>query len=345
MVGTRPNFLKETAFRRALEGTGIQEILVHTGQHYDYELSQLFFDELELPKPNYYGEVAETNSTGQLAQLLPFLQEILMNEKPTATIVYGDVTSTTAAAFVSARMGIPVAHIEAGIRTEDRFNPEEINRRVADHLSDLLLPNIREAHDNLIREGFPPSDVILTGDIVMDVILFTVESLGIQPSRGDYSLVTIHREENAASPDRLRAIMEGLMASGQALVFPAHPRTRKALEAIGLARRLAQSNVELLNPLGYKEFVTLLAGADKVISDSGGVRREAYILGKPVISLIEFVWVPSMVEAGWELVVGPKSDSIASAIRSFDPRADRPAIFGDGQAAGRIVQSLVARYG
>jgi UDP-N-acetylglucosamine 2-epimerase len=231
------------------------------------------------------------------------------------------------------------------VRTEARFNPEEINRRVADVLSDVLFANIKESYDNLLKENFSPDDVFLPGDVVMDMVMYAVEAFQLEVRRDDYHLLTIHRAENASVPERLTEIIEGLLACGEKIVFPAHPRTRKALEDNGMLKKLQDSNIELMPPLGYKDFMSYLAGANKVVSDSGGVRREAYILGKPVISLIEFVWVPSMVECGWEKVVGPNKGRIVDAIHYFEPPAERPQIFGDGKAAERIVEILLQRYG
>ena len=343
IVGTRPNFLKEFVLNRALREKEVDEILLHTGQHYDYEMSQVFFEQLAIPKPDYHAEVPTGRAGTQTAAMLEFIEEVLMKEQPDVTLVYGDVTSTLAGALASAKLGIPVAHVEAGVRTEARFNSEEINRRVADVLSDILFANIKESYDNLLKENFSPEDVFLPGDVVKDMVAYAIEAFQLKVRRGDYHLLTIHRAENASVPERLAEIIEGLLACGERIVFPAHPRTRKALENSGMLKKLQSSNIELEPPLGYRDFMTCLAGANKVISDSGGVRREAYILGKPVISLIEFVWVPSMVEYGWEKVVGSSKQRIVDAIHNFEPSEVRPAIFGDGTASQRIVEILLQR--
>ena len=344
VVGTRPNFLKEMAFHRALAATGATEVVVHTGQHTKFEMSRLFFEELALPEPSYHADLPPGSSTGQLGWMLPWLEQILISEAPDVTLVYGDVTSTAAGAWASARLGVPVAHVEGGIRTEARTNPEEINRRVADHLSDLVFPNTRHAYEALLGEGFNPADVVLPGDIVADIVRIAVEEFGIEVGRGDYCLATVHRAENTDDPARLGKVLTALVDADRPIVFPLHPRTRAAIEAHHLFGVLAGSRVEVVDPLGYRDFQRLLAGCERVVSDSGGVRREAYILGKPVVSLIEFEWAPAMVEAGWELVAGADPARITEGIQMFRPPPDRPPIFGDGHAAERIVATLCERY-
>ncbi len=345
IVGTRPNFIKEVLINRRLKLLGVEEVLVHTGQHYDHEMSDVIFDQLEIPAPDYQLEVPTGSHARQTAAILTGVEEILLREKPDVTLVYGDVTSTLAGALASAKLRIPVAHVEAGIRTDARFNPEEINRRVTDQLSSLLLTNTEDATVTLLREGFSPSDVVFTGDVMQDILMQTVATLGLEPHRGDYHLATIHRAENVEDPGRLTEIVEGFTTSGERILFPVHPRTRKRLQDFGLMERLERSgNVELMPPVGYKDFVTLLAGANKVLTDSGGVRREAYILGKPVIVLIEITWFPAIARCGWKRIAGANQQAILEALRNFTPPAERPPIFGDGHAHERIVDALLARF-
>lgn len=345
IVGTRPNFIKEVLINRRLKTLGVKETLVHTGQHYDQEMSDVFFDQLEIPTPDYQLEVPTGSHARQTAAILTGVEDILLHEKPDVTLVYGDVTSTLAGALASAKLCIPVAHVEAGIRTDARYNPEEINRRVTDQLSSLLLTNIEDATAALLREGFSTADVVFTGDVVQDILMHTVAALGLEPCRGDYHLATIHRAENVEDPGRLKEIVEGFVRSGERILFPVHPHTRKRLLDFGLMQRLEQSeNVELLPPLGYKDFVTLLAGANKVLTDSGGVRREAYILGKPVIVLIEITWFPAIARCGWKRIVGANQQAILEALRDFTPPAEHPPIFGDGHAHERIVDALLSRF-
>lgn len=346
VVGTRPNFNKEMLINKELRAVGAEEVLVHTGQHYDYTMSQVFFSECELPEPDYHLNVGSGLHGEQTARILQEMESVLLKERPDVTLVYGDVDSTVAAALASAKLRIPVAHIEAGPRCQLRFMPEEINRRVTDHISDILFAPTKEAYENLLREDIPTSNAFLTGDVVKDNLLYILRKTAITPDRGDYVLCTIHREENADSASRLTAIVNGLIASGRHIIIPLHPRTKKMLKRFNLMERLLASDVEILEPLGYIEFVRILAGADKVITDSGGVRREAYILGKPLITPMEEegVWWPETVACGWNRVVGPDTAAISEALRTHEPAGPRPPIFGDGNAAGNIVRLLVERY-
>ncbi len=346
IVGTRPNFIKEFAFHRACQAAGVEEVLIHTGQHYDYVMSDIFFRELKLPQPNYINEVIKGRHGQETASMLSFIEDVLIGEKPDVTVVYGDVNSTVAAALASTKLRIPVAHVEAGVRSEFRFNPEEINRRMTDAASDLLFPNIQEAYDALIKEGHSPNDVHLVGDIIRDSLEIVLKESKIVPRRGDYLVATIHREENADSPDRMRSILEALRQSGRKVIVPLHPRTRKRLEQHRLLPLIETSpNITLKETMGYVDFIRLLAGADKVLTDSGGVRREAYLLGKPVIGLIDIVWVPSMVTCGWKRIAGADTQKILEAIRTHEPTGARPELFGDGNAAARMVSILRQRYG
>ncbi len=341
VVGTRPNFIKEVLINRRLKAQGVKEVLVHTGQHYDADMSDVFFDQLEIPTPNYRLEVPTGSHARQTAAILTGVEDILLREKPDATLVYGDVTSTLAGALASAKLRIPVVHVEAGIRTEYRHNPEEINRRVTDQVSSLLLTNTLDAKDALLREGFCDEDVVFTGDVMQDILLHTVKTLGLELRSDGYDLATVHRAENADNPARLLEIVEGFVGSGRRIVFPVHPHTRKRLVEFGLMRRLeASTNVELLPPLGYKDFVTFLAGANKVLTDSGGVRREAFMLGKPVIVLIEIVWFPEIARAGWKCHAGANRRAIQDALNNFMPATERPPIFGDGHAHEYIVDAI-----
>lgn len=345
VVGTRPNFIKEVLVNRRLRELGIPEILVHAGQHYDSDMSDVFFDQLHIPEPNYRLTMASATHAGQTAAILTGVEEILLREKPSVTLVYGDVNTTLAAALASAKLRIPVAHVESGIRTPARFNPEEINRRLADHLSDLLFANTEGAAQALFSEGFAPHDVVVSGDVLRDLLDSTVKALNLEVKRGDYHLATVHRAENVDSAERLGEIVRAFVQSGKRILFPVHPRTRARLEAFGLHTVLKEAgNVELLPPVGYREFVTLLAGADKVLTDSGGVRREAYLLGKPVLVLIDICWFPEISQVGWKTMVGADSKAILRALAEFSPIGERPPIFGDGHAHERIVDSLIARY-
>ncbi len=304
VVGTRPNFIKEVPMNRELKKRGIEEVLVHTGQHYDYEMSRIFFKEFDLPEPDYHLQVSTGLAGKQIGEMLAALEEIMIKERPDVTLVYGDVTSTLGGALASVRLGIPVAHVEAGIRTQARYNPEEINRRGTDVLSELLLANCQDAYDTLLTENHVGSDIVLTGDIMKDVLVGTTIQLGIPIARGDYHVCTIHRAENVEDCHRLGEIARGLISCGELVKFPIHPRTRKRLESFGLLSELESApNVELSEPKGYLDFVRMLAGANKVITDSGGFAASIY-MGKPVIITIDITWFPCILRAGWKTIAG-----------------------------------------
>ncbi|NLN75544.1 MAG: UDP-N-acetylglucosamine 2-epimerase (non-hydrolyzing) [Armatimonadetes bacterium] len=345
VVGTRPNFVKEALINKEMKRRGIHEVLVHTGQHYDYEMSRVFFQELDIPDPDHHLQVSTGLPGRQTAEIIEAVESILIKEEPDITLVYGDVTSTLAAALASVKLRIPVAHVEAGVRTQARYNPEEINRRATDTVSELLLANCEDAYEELIKENHTGSRIVLTGDIMKDVLIDTIKRFNINVVRGDYTLCTLHRAENVDNKHNLSAILRGLAQSGQKVVFPVHPRTRKKLDEFGLTEEFENSgNIQFSEPRSYLDFVTLLAGANKVVTDSGGVRRESYILAKPTIVAIELVWFPCLVKSGWKVVAGPASDKIADAIVNFEPPDEHPELLGDGRAYVRIVDEIEKQY-
>jgi len=348
IIGTRPNFTKEFAINSVCKKRKIKEILIHTGQHYDYEMSQVFFKELHLPRPNYINSIIKGPQGYETATMLAFIEQVLMQEKPDVTLVYGDVNSTVAGALASVKLKIPVAHIEAGLRSSEfYYNPEEINRRVADACSELLFPHIKEAHDSLMREGYSKDRVFLYGDIVKDSLIKIIEEKRIKVHKGDYILCTIHRAENTDSIERMTNIINALIKCNQKVKFPIHPRTIDSLKNYNLYDRLKKSdNIEVLHPQGFLEFVKLIAGCDKFITDSGSARREGYILGKPIIVPINLVWVQEMVDCGWSLMVDADESKIIDAINNHNPSFDnRPEIFGDGRAAEKIIDKIIERFG
>lgn len=346
VVGTRPNFVKEFFIHNELKSRGIEEILVHTGQHYDYEMSKVFFEDFNIASPDYYLENSSNSSIKQIAEIMSYMEDVLNKEKADCTLIYGDVNSTLAAAVASAKLRIPIAHVEGGIRSKSLYNPEEINRRVSDHLSMLVFASTRTDYESLIKENFPEDRIVLSGDIMKDVILHVVKRDNLKVKRGDYSVVTIHREENVESEERLKNIILGLSMSGERIIFPVHPRTKQKLEKFGLIKNVVKnSRIEIRKPQSYREFIKLLARANKVITDSGGVRREGYILKKPVVVLIDITWFPEILEAGWKVVADAGPDKIANAVRNFEPPKTHPEIFGSGFAYKKIVDGLVERFG
>jgi len=346
VVGTRPNFIKEYSFNKVCKDKGVDEIILHTGQHYDYQMSQLFFKELDIPKPHYINEILKGRVGYETATMLSFIEEVLIEEKPDVTLVYGDVNSTLAAGIASAKLRIPVAHIEAGLRSGFKYNPEEINRKVADAVSDVLFPHIKEAYDSLMKEGYDEKDVFLFGDIMKDSLRRIIDEFSIKVENEGYVFATVHRQENTDNEERLRNILKGFIESGVHIKFPVHPRTKNKMLEFDLYDKLVNSkNVEVLEPVGYLDSIRMIASSDKVITDSGGVRREAYMLGKPVISLINIIWVPSMLECGWKRIADANTENIIDALHNHNPKGERPEIFGDGRTSEKIIDVLLERYG
>jgi len=355
VVGARPQFIKAATVSRAIREHNIahpersvREVLLHTGQHYDENMSQVFFDELEIPQPDYNLGVGSLSHGAQTGRMLEHTEEVLLKEKPDWVLVYGDTNSTLAGALAAAKLHIPVAHVEAGLRSFNHRMPEEINRVLTDHLSTLLFCPTQTAVDNLAREGVLKG-VELVGDVMYDAALYyaakaeahssIMDRLGLC-SKG-YMLATLHRAENTDDPFRLRAIVEGLGAVAQHMpvVIPLHPRTRAALEREGLLARVTET-CQLIQPLGYLDMVLLEKNARLIATDSGGVQKEAYFYGVPCMTLREETeWVET-VEAGWNVLVGADSERIASVALSFATPPARPALYGDGSAAKRCVAIL-----
>lgn len=344
VVGARPEFIQATPVSRALRALGHQEFLVHTGQHYDYLMSQTFFDELGIPAPDYNLEVGSGGHGRQTAEILTRLEDVLLKEQPDLVIVRGDTNSTLAGALAASKLHIPSAHIEAGERSFDRHMPEEINRLVADAVADLHFCASRAAVQRLAAEGITGS-VHWAGDVMLDASIQNrpiarnksdvVKRLGLK--QGAYALVTIHRAGNTDDPARLGQIVEALNSVNETVVFPAHPRTRKALEQIAV--RLAD-HVKLIQPVGYFDMMVLEESARLIATDSGGVQREAYFLSRPCLTLRDETEWTETVEAGWNKLVGAEAERIVEAWFSFAPPAEQPPIFGDGTAGQKIAKIL-----
>lgn len=345
IIGTRPNFIKEFLINRECKSRGIEEIVVHTGQHYDYEMSKVFFDIFNLPQPDCYLGVENISNAQLTAEVILRLNELLQDDPPDFVLSYGDVNSTLAAAVASTKNRIPFVHVEGGVRGSDLYNPEEINRRVADVLAEVNYCCTKTDVENLKRENYSSDRIVLTGDLMNDALMNTLDKKNITPARGDYMVLTLHRQENVVHRERLEAIINGLVKSGQRIIFPAHPRTYKLIEAAGLMGRIEKSGIEIVKPMGYFDFIKLAAGANKILTDSGGVRREAYLLRKPCIVLIELSWFPEISEAGWKVLTGPDPDRIAQLVNDFEPSGEWRNIFGDGKAYLKIIDDLEERFG
>jgi UDP-N-acetylglucosamine 2-epimerase len=349
IVGNRPQFVKAAAVSARLRERH-DELLVHTGQHYDDELSRVFFDELEVPAPDRELGVGSGTASAQTAGILAALEPVLAEWGPDLVLVYGDTNSTLAGGLAAAQRGVALAHVEAGMRSGDWAMPEELNRVLTDHASDLLLCSTPTAVANLEREHVH-GRIELVGDVMADVSLafasvaeersHALEELGLEP--GDYLLVTAHRAGNVDDPARLRLLVELLEALPQTAVFPLHPRTRARLEAAGLLERLAGApHVRLQPPLGYLDFLTLTRHARAVLTDSGGVQKEAYLLGTPCITLRSRTeWVET-VELGWNVLVDLDRDAALAALERESPASERPELYGGGRAGERICDVLSA---
>ncbi len=356
IVGARPNLMKIAPLMEAMRRRpGIGPVLVHTGQHYDARMSELFFHDLGIPAPDHYLGVGSGTHAQQTAQVMTELEPLFTELRPDVVLVVGDVNSTLAAALVAAKLGIPLAHVEAGLRSFDRTMPEEINRVVTDALSDFLFTTERGAADNLRREGIAESKIFFVGNVMIDTLLRhrdRAESLGM-PERyavrpREYAVVTLHRPSNVDAPEALAGLVDVLAGLQERLpiVFPVHPRTRNRLTATGLWSRLdALPNVRLTEPLGYLEFLGLVAAARLVLTDSGGIQEETTILGVPCLTLRENTERPVTIADGTNRLVGTAPERIqeaAARVLSEPPTNGRRPELWDGRAAERIVEVLAS---
>jgi UDP-GlcNAc3NAcA epimerase len=343
IVGARPEFIQSAPVSRALRRTH-REVLVHTGQHYDYLMSQTFFDELGIPAPDYNLEVGSGGHAEQTAEILVRLEKVLADERPDLMLVRGDTNSTLSGALVAAKLHIPTAHIEAGERSFDRRMPEEINRLVADRLADQHFCVSQTAVRHLAAEGIVAA-VHWVGDVMLDAMLYNqpiarrrsdvLNRLGLQPK--SYALVTVHRAANTDDPARLGGIVAALNRAPEPVVFPAHPRTRKALAQLGLS---FASHVRMIEPVGYFDMMMLEENARLIATDSGGVQREAYFLGVPCLTLRDETEWAETVTAGWNRLVGVEPERVLAEWAAFVRPAEQPPIFGDGTAGERIAHIL-----
>jgi UDP-GlcNAc3NAcA epimerase len=346
VVGNRPQFVKAAAVSSRLRSVAT-EVLVHTGQHYDDALSRVFFEELGLPRPEHRLELGGGSNTAQTARMLAALEGLIEDEAPDAVLVYGDTNSTLAGALAGAQAGVPVAHVEAGMRSYDRTMPEELNRVLTDHASSLLLCSSEAAADTLRGERVV-GDVEVVGDVMVDVFELLapradeaiLENLGV--ASGEYLLATAHRAGNVDDAARLRALVDVLTGMRLPVVLPLHPRTRARLEDAGLLAAL--DGVIVAPPLGYLEFTALLTRARAVLTDSGGVQKEAYLAGVPCITLRATTEWRETVDAGWNTLVDLSRDAALAALERPRP-AERPPLYGDGQAGERVVAALVRMAG
>ena len=334
VVGNRPQFIKSGPVSEALRAAGIEEVGLHTGQHWDEALSAVFYDELGLPEPGYRLDL----HTADPEAMRPGIADALRRERPDWVIVFGDTNSTLAGAEAAVDAGIPVAHVEAGLRSGDLSMPEERNRIAVDRVSTLLLTPDERSVDTLRGEGVP-GRIEVVGDVMRDALDLSLPFAKRPPRDEPYALLTIHREANT-EPQRLRRLISELNATGWTFVFPVHPRTRHVLDENGI--RLSP-DIEAIEPQGYLELLGLASGATRVVTDSGGLQKEAYWLGVPCVTLrANTEWVDT-VEAGANTLVDPDDPSnLGPAIRAAAFPDGAPPLYGDGHAAARVAASLRA---
>lgn len=370
IVGARPQFIKAAPVSEALAKAGIEEVLVNTGQHYDDNMSAAFFRELALPEPAYHLGVGSGSHGWMTGQMLERVERVLLDERPDGVLVYGDTNSTLAGALAAAKLKLPVAHVEAGLRSFRPAMPEEINRRLTDHVSSFLFCPTVTAVANLKKEGIASAQtspdrldaaaagrltrqegplVVNVGDVMVDALYRERDRLSERApianlDAGGYALVTIHRAESTDDPEVLSGLVEALIELGEKMpvLFPIHPRTASALESTGLNKRLeAASRITCVPPLGYKGFLAAQARARVIVTDSGGVQKEACILGVPCLTLRdETEWVET-VASGWNRLMGSRPRGLGEAAATARPPAGGPSNpFGDGKAAERIARIL-----
>ncbi|MBZ5598747.1 MAG: UDP-N-acetylglucosamine 2-epimerase (non-hydrolyzing) [Acidobacteriia bacterium] len=350
VVGARPNFMKAAPVLAALAKAGVRQTLVHTGQHYDANMSEVFFQQLEIPAPDLNLGVGSGSHACQTAEIMARLEPVAADCKPDLVLVYGDVNSTMAAALVCSKLQVRVGHVEAGLRSYDRTMPEEINRLVTDQLSDLLFTPSADADENLQREGINPGKIHLVGNVMIDTLVRLLprcaEHGEVNASR-PYALVTLHRPSNVDNGPWLRALLRALaeLSREMEVVFPVHPRTRQRITDLGL-QTLFNSHLRLLDPRPYLDFLALQRRAAMVITDSGGIQEETTFLGVPCLTLRENTERPVTVKLGTNVLIGrdiPRLNAEIRRILAGETRKTSPIPLWDGHAAERISECLLGR--
>ena len=365
VVGARPNFMKAAPVIEALYKRQNMDVrLIHTGQHYDRQMSELFFEELGLPKPHLDLQVGSGSHGEQTGQIMIRFEPVLGQEQPDLVMVFGDVNSTVAASLCAAKLNIPVAHVEAGLRSFDRSMPEEVNRIVTDHLSDYLFVTEPSGRKNLLREGIPEDKILFVGNVMVDTLLKHRErareqrygeKIGLTP--GAYGIVTLHRPSNVDVPETLAEIVAAMkeLSEELPLVFPCHPRTRRRLESLssrsmfgkhGPDQKIMEGRLVMTDPLGYLDFLSLMIGARLVLTDSGGIQEETTVLGIPCLTLRANTERPVTIEQGTNVLVDHSRDRILAAaskiLNGVPPQGRLPDLW-DGKAAERIAEILAAK--
>lgn len=346
VVGARPEFIQAAPLSKKLRER-FTEVLVHTGQHYDPNMSGVFFKELGLPKPDYNLGVGSGSHGEQTGKMLIEIEKVLLKERPDVVVIFGDTNSSLAGALAAAKLHIKVAHVEAGLRSFNRLMPEELNRVLIDHLSDFLLCPTETAVRNLKKEGITKG-VFNTGDVMYDSVLQfykkaekeseIMQTLNLRSKT--YLYATVHRAENTDSQVNLKNIFEAFSESGETIVFPIHPRTRKAIDNYQIPISKYQ-NIRLVEPVGYLDNLVLMGNAKKILTDSGGVQKQAFFLKVPCITLrSETEWVETVVN-GWNVLVGADKVKILNAVENFNPTKKQSNLFGGGDAASKITDLIL----
>jgi len=352
ILGTRPEIVKMSPILRACADMGIDNYSIHTGQHYSYEMDRIFFEELDLPDCKYNLNVGSGSHGSQTGRMMDLIEKVFLKERPDIVLVQGDTNTVLAGALVAAKMHIAIGHVEAGLRSNDRSMPEEINRIVADHVSDLLFPPTEAAKDNLVSEGIPEEKIKVTGNTIVDAVKQNihiaerkargkVSAMGLPD--GGYILSTLHRQENVDSPETLSQILEGIAAvsrsTGLPIILPMHPRTRKNLELFGIR---PDECIKVVEPLGFLEFLLMEKGATLIMTDSGGLQEEACILNVPCVTLRNNTERPETVTVGANEIAGTTVEGIVKAAKTIMERPHEWSCpLGDGDASRKIVENCV----
>jgi UDP-N-acetylglucosamine 2-epimerase (non-hydrolysing) len=367
VVGARPNFMKIAPLMDEYKKySSIHPILIHTGQHYEEEMSDLFFKELEIPKPDIHLGVGSASHAVQTAEIMKRLEPVLVDTRPDLVVVVGDVNSTIACALTSVKLCIPVAHVEAGLRSFDRTMPEEINRVLTDAISDYLFTTERSANENLIKEGIETDKIFFVGNVMIDTLLrhrkkaensHILRRIGLDNGMvAPYAVLTMHRPSNVDQNGTFQAILKGLLSLSEILpiIFPAHPRTKKQIELLGLKKYFIadppntrpRKGIHLINPLGYLDFLHLMSNSKMVLTDSGGMQEETTVLGVPCLTLRNNTERPVTIDQGTNVLVGSSKDQILSkgtqVLNGGIPERRTPKLW-DGRAAERIVNIILRR--
>ena len=351
IIGARPQFIKAAVISRAIRQRSeeIQELIIHTGQHFDANMSDIFFEELDIPKPDFHLGVGGGTHGQNTGRMLEKIEEVLLQEKPDYVLVYGDTDSTLAGTLAAVKLHIPVAHVEAGLRSFNRKMPEEINRILTDHASDLLFTPTLTAVKNLQNEGVGVSKIKQVGDVMFDAALFygakveqhstLLKDLGIASKA--YALVTLHRAENVDNKARLASIFAGLAKYNKPIILPLHPRTKKMMEGFGI---LLPTNIKIIDPIGYLDMILLEKHADLIATDSGGVQKEAYFHKVPCITMRDQTEWIELVEHGVNILTGADTDAIIAAlskVSAIDQELFESPLYGTGVSGKDIVNALI----